>query len=390
VPFKFERIPPELRLLIHCVRHYLNPETPVDRKKNLDWDLVVAAARWHRVHPFLLRHSGGDIPEDQRKKLMELSKDQARQSLVMLASMNRLISQLQNHQIPVLQMKGLSLAQLAYGDLSVRSSVDLDFLLRPQDAEKAITLLQEQLHFKHYEAMSKTHLRLRTRVDCEEALTDGLISLDIHWACSLFPEMFPLNLDGVIKQPFNVDLGQVSAPTLPLPHLISYLCFHGAKHQWAKLFWISDIAALVLRRSDIHWGDVVHVAGELRQTRSLAQGLMLAHFLFQSPIPKPVEEIIGRDPEVLALVHDTLVHLFDRDHNKDHYEIEVSLAEKVRWELRLYPQRSTRLAILMRYIFQPGSSDIRAVSLPHFLFPLYYLVRPLRLIFREFMKKTRA
>ncbi len=387
VSFNPERIPPEIKLLLDCVRHFLNPSHSIETCADLDWELVEAAALWHRVHPMMLRTLGSELPEPQRKNLWELYKNQSRQGLIMAASLNRILTGFKEQNIPVLQIKGLSLGQLAYGDLSVRTSVDLDLLILPKDANRAISYLKETFNFKPYLPINPLHERLRTRVDCEEALTDGLISLDIHWACSLFKEMFPLKLEHILNTPFLVETGQLKIPTMPLPYLLSFLCFHGAKHQWAKLFWIADVAALSERFDGLEWEQITLIAEELKQTRSLAQGILLAHHLFGVKIPKPVMEILNREPTVAALVQDTLDLLFSRDHSRRPYEIEVSLAQKMRWELRLYSSLSTRLSIFLRYIFQPSTSDIRAVALPGLLYPIYYLVRPIRLVLREILGK---
>lgn len=132
--------------------------------------------------------------------------------------------------------------------------------------------------------------------------------------------------------------------------LLLILCVHGAKHYWARLNWICDIAELIRGHQGIHWERVMEQAVRLRSERILFLGLLLAGNLLGAALP---ENILQRDAFSLRMRE----WLWDR----------------VRYLLHRLPE-------YLYTVVTPNTRDQAMLVLPLSLSFLYYLLRPSRLL----------
>jgi hypothetical protein len=64
--------------------------------------------------------------------------------------------------------------------------------------------------------------------------------------------------------------------------------------------------------------------------------------------------------------------------------------ESARLQLALRERVRDKVAFVLRAMFQPNPADLRAARLPAQLFPLYYVLRPLRMLFKYRPRSTVA
>jgi hypothetical protein len=83
--------------------------------------------------------------------------------------------------------------------------------------------------------------------------------------------------------------------------LLVVLCIHGSKHAWEDLKWACDVAELLRRRRAIDWSRVLFLSHEWGCRRMLFMGLAMARTLFDTPLPRPVQDAIAADWDIQDL-----------------------------------------------------------------------------------------
>lgn len=158
------------------------------------------------------------------------------------------------------------------------------------------------------------------------------------------------------------------------------LCAHGAKHHWAQIKLVSDLAGLI-ERYQIDWDRVKTSAAKTGLKRLLHIGLLLVHDLLDIRIPEQCISEIKIDGAARKLALDLSGNLFAEA------ERENEIFENLFW-LRT----RERLRDKARYLFflemEPAESDWNIISLPDSLFSLYRIIRPARLFYQYGLKKS--
>jgi hypothetical protein len=186
--------------------------------------------------------------------------------------------------------------------------------------------------------------------------------------------LFPLQLSDVWNDVQHLTIGKEEVPALGIEPTLLYLCCHGAKHAWYRLFWLCDVAHLLHNGHAINWERVMNTAGNIGIQRVLAQGLILSNLLFGGTVPKPVRLFAENEPAVTELVEFNLhvimqhrIHWLPRS-PKDHIL-------KQQYDFKLRPDiRYKLLGCLGGMLTSPNDWPI--IHLPDKLFPLYYVFRP--------------
>jgi hypothetical protein len=172
-------------------------------------------------------------------------------------------------------------------------------------------------------------------------------------------------------------LGGRTLTSLSAEDSLLVLCVHAAKHLWMRLIWICDIAE-TMRTQVVDWDVVCARARTLGIVRMLGVGFWLVWELFGIPLSGPAQEIVDRDSGVRNLGEQFAARLA----RSATYDFEST--EYFRWILKLRERRRDRVRYLWRLTGTPGEGDIAAVRLPEALFPLYRVVRAVRLMRKFF------
>ena len=202
------------------------------------------------------------------------------------------------------------------------------------------------------------------------------LEVDLHWR--LIPDYFPIALDGedLWRRAVQVEIEGTTVRTLaPTDHLL-YLCAHGAKHGWQTLGGICNLAEL-MRVSAIDWDELWARADRAGAHRMLALGVLLAHELLEAVVPPSVLEAVRREPIAVSAARTFIGYVTNPpDKGPGFYQ---------RWSvpLRVIAEPGARLRYLAARALQPSAQDRGFLRLPAMLYPLYYLVRPVRVALKE-------
>lgn len=229
---------------------------------------VVAAARaitdWPRALRILHRHriegladaaltaARADLPPDAAAVLRRRAQVIARSNLAAAAESARLQGRFDAAGIRSLHLKGMALAQLAYGSIAAKFSQDIDILVSPDDAAAAIAALQDDGYRLSRPAprLDARQQRLVLRYGREVELRHASGQrVELRWQ----PVNSPSLLAGVDANSLSQEVALSDTArlrTLSDGDLFAYLCVHGAGHAWSRLQWLADLNAWMARQDD--------------------------------------------------------------------------------------------------------------------------------------------
>ena len=296
--------------------------------------------------------------------------------MLMNAELLRIMELLEANSIEALAFKGPTLAQMAYGNITLRQYLDLDILVREDDAFRAGKLMSENGHVPVLPLTilsSKTCLHTAKEFSLVNA--DTSTHTELHWR--LFKRKYNISvLSGTMEKKYQrVTINGKEIPTLRNEPLLVYLCLHGAKHTFERIEWICDIDRMV-RSSDIDWEETIAIADRSNSKRSFYLGLSLAHNLFSAKLPENIMQSIA-SKDIIALEAMTLKQLSERNDAKNVFE---KRKDTFFYQSRLFDRRSDMLHFYFSTFFKISAYDCEAFILPEKLKFLYIILRPVRLV----------
>src|SRR5581483_11435994 len=95
-------------------------------------------------------------------------------------------------------------------------------------------------------------------------------------------------------------VGGKTIQTLSSEDSLLVLCAHAAKHSWANISWVRDIAELD-QSTELDWDSVISTAGQLGIRRIVGISFLLANQLLGAPPPSAVQRFVEQDSHIPAL-----------------------------------------------------------------------------------------
>ena len=205
----------------------------------------VALAKRHRVEG--LAHAAlARVQARLTESLAARAGEIARQGLIQAAESVRLQTAFDAAAVPSLMLKGAALEILAYGRLGLKSAWDIDILVAPANASRAVRILEAAgYRLTNPAGRSGEAFDQWTTLSKECVFVSDTTSLvaELHWRLvdgDLLPGI------GVASPAQTVDVAPgVGLRTLAADDLVAYLTAHGASHGWSRLKWLADLHALL-------------------------------------------------------------------------------------------------------------------------------------------------
>jgi len=263
-PEAARRQPPELDLLLLCARW---PQRDEDRQlirelsaRPLDWQRFLLLAQHHRLVPLVshnLQASVGESPSPALdavlNELREFSRDNAHQALHSLAELRRVVQELRARAIPVRVLKGLPLAQCAFGELGLRSTGDIDLLIDDSSILEADRVLRGFGYYglfqlERFTPRQFSFYRTHWRDNAYQNSATGF-EIDLHWRLFRNSRMPGADLCATPAGQ-SISFGGFQVETLPQRENLLYLCVHGTFDGWLFLKSLADVAAQVRTMSE--------------------------------------------------------------------------------------------------------------------------------------------
>src|SRR5580700_7146146 len=285
---------PEFLLIAACCRwppsQSRNAAVQAAAAPVTDWNAVVLAARRQRVAGLVydaLSAAGVQPPAAPAAELARRAQAIYRKNLLLAAETSRLQKLLDAAGIPSVVLKGVALAQLAYGSLKVKHTRDIDLLIPPDRAVAAMALLERDGYALSFPSthLSATQRRAVVRYSREVAFIHPDIGtyLELQWRVADNPELLKEVHAGSPTQNVVVADG-LCVRTLARDDLFAYLCIHGAHHAWSRLKWLADLNAFIAA-TDADVGHLHRYAQAKGAGFCSGQALLLCRHLFALPLP---------------------------------------------------------------------------------------------------------
>jgi hypothetical protein len=383
----------EFQALLSSCRAFLGTEklSKLEALLNqgLEFDRLIHLSSKHGMAPLLYRSLSlidqQAVPKEAMARLRVMHMQNAARNLRMTGELLRLLGICEAKGIQAIPIKGPILAKQVYGDITLRRFSDLDILVLKQDVLKVKDILMSEGYEQDFHLNAEQE-KLLLKFDCEYTFTNKArgVSVEIHWQFALPSQGLDSNFAGIWERAEITTLENRAVLTLSPEDQLMALCVHGAKHCWLDntIKMICDLAGLVITNKDLDW-DKVHVyARENRAERILFIGLNLAE-RFIGPgweIQEDISQRASADRTATALAAKIWDGLLADCQNPSRLQEEISFWMKAK------ESRLDSIGCIMRLAMQPRPRDWISMPLPSWMYPVYYLMRPVRLI-REYKAK---
>ncbi len=352
--------------------------------QGVDWNGFIELARHHRVFPTihlkLQELKLGHIPPFV-KELFQ--RDYYRNTLQMLAlsgEMEGLAKELAEADVRALFLKGPVIAADLYGDVSLRTSSDLDVLVPISDLPEAERLLSGRGYVKddYIETILNDWKWRHHHITFHHPVKK--IKVEVHWRLNPSPSSEP-DFNDLWSRKRQSSL--ISRPIYYLGRedLFMFLATHGARHGWSRLRWLLDMKQLMGQRVD--WPQLIALLRKHRCTHIGGQALVLAARLLAAPLQEPMRPLLAsRKAEWLA--EDTMFYV-QRMVNLHSPPLPKDVEAYHKQYLFALMTKRQKLLFLSSCM-HPYAVDAKTLPLPKRLHFLYFPLRPLLWAWRKARK----
>lgn len=369
----------ETLLLLDCARATIEPETAERIRarvaSGLNWDRLLTLAQRHGLAPLLYAHLSQvcdtSVPAGTLAFLRDYSQRNTAFVLLLTGTLVRLLKILDANGITAVPFKGPALAVTLYGNVARRQFADLDILVRPRDVPEAARVLEAEGFEPTIPIPSAMRARLLRHAYVQTFHRGSSRTLvELHWDIAERYWAVRFDADAMWRRLEPVSLPGATASGPCAEDLLLLLCVHGVRHDADKLEGIAGIAEL-MRRTDLDWARVWRQSEEMHCRRILEFGLLLAHGLFDVPLP-PQAAAIGRSRVLLGMARESARQMVADDPSPRTWRRRMS------FQLRLKDGRADRARYCAR-LLTSTPDDWATLPLPGSMSFVYPLVRAVRL-----------
>ncbi|WP_191565593.1 nucleotidyltransferase family protein [Metabacillus idriensis] len=378
------KVPRELKLIFELLKK--NNQDNIKAKSleifaEIDWAMFLEQSKHHRIYPVLYtkikNKYEGFIPANVMKIL---SLEYKRNTFIMLhlsAEMERVSEIFTEEKIRLLFLKGPVIAHNLYGDISLRTSSDLDFLIPLEELEKAESILVRQGYEKDDYIKTVLNDWKWRHHHVTYFHPEKRIKLEIHWRLNPGPGAEP-SFNELWERKRKSEFTTYPVYFLGTEDLFLFLVSHGARHGWSRLRWLLDI--LQLTDQEIDWKTTIKLLKRYHFINTGAQALLLTTELLNSEITDEIKPIL-RKKKSIDLAQEAIFY-FERMVNLHEDPIQEDIARFHERHLFSLKTVSQRLLFILSFLY-PYPEDAEILPLPKQLHFLYFPIRPFTWAWRK-------
>jgi hypothetical protein len=272
----------------------------------VDWDAFFAFVEKEGVFPLIARHAAAMadiVPVPTRASLLAHTAKLRERSEAMAAELTALLAAFESRGIPAVPVKGPVLAQRIWGDYRLSHSLDLDVLVRREDAPRATEVLLGRGYKTPEHALSRLGWRLgnwsvvfgRTEGVLFPLVVDLTVALETVW-------IRQSRLRRVWDELERDRFGGREIRVLPDRWSLLLAALHALRHLFHALRWPAVVRGLIALRPEV-WEGAVALAGEL----GLREELILARDVSDAILSEAPVDGGALDPIVRRLAESMFV-----------------------------------------------------------------------------------
>jgi len=341
----------------------------------IDWELFIQLARHHRIYPLiyskLKRINKKYVPHHVIESLYQEYKKNTFQMLHLSGEMEQISKLFNESDIRLLFLKGPVIAHDLYGDISLRTSKDLDIIIPMTDLKKAEELLISIGYEKENQPNFFNEWKWRNHHIAFFHMQKK-IQIEVHWRLEPFPSKEP-SFNELWERKRTSTITRFPTYFLGKEDLYFYLVSHGARHGWFRLRWLLDIDQML--KKGLNLDKTEKLFKKYQRQHLEGQALILASQLLKSPINERIKFLtVGKRSKLLS----EWSIFFIEEMNQFNYPKEYTVLLKSKTQIFLTKMKA----------FYPDSKDVEAIKLPKSLHFLYFILRPFLLVWRKRRKNA--
>lgn len=300
----------EAELLVRCARTGITQDLLAKMRRKLHeplgWENFLQMTEYHGVEPLvyasLSRAAADLVPAEVLMRLRRKAQVGGLLNRSLAQELIKLCDEFAAWGVPVIPIKGATLATVAYGDLGLRDFTDLDLLVPEssvQDAQAVLATLGyepkevvDEQSDKREDGPHQVFVKRRT-----------LCRVDLQWVMAHPHFAFRLDRPELWARQVSVEFENRMVPGLASEDLLIVLCVHGSKHAWEHLKWVCDVAELLRSHPSLDWNAVMSRSSAWGCQRLVMMGLSIAHRLLDAPLSDGVLARVESEIEIEALSH---------------------------------------------------------------------------------------
>ena len=312
-----------------------------------------------------------------RARLQEQKHTQQLDSLMLSGALVRVLRSLQREGIAAIPFKGPTFAHTYYGDISLRSYGDVDVIVpRERMLHAKQVLLQMGYEPEHDLTEADEQRFLDQRLAYAFHHPETVICIELHWSVLPVHNGSTLPSELIWERHTWATFQEESVRAIDPALYAVYLCAHAAKHRWAKLKWLMDLAFLLRSLQVDERREVGALAHALGFARVVGVGACLLRDVLAVPLPSSLAAL-AQDAGAQTLASEVQDRWLFDDLGEGPFAASTWFHLREREQLR---HRWPFALHSLRLLVQPSEKDRSAVPLPDRLAFLYPLVRAKRLL----------
>jgi hypothetical protein len=404
--FEFSR---EFQLILACswIAHGSNKALQASTvvtlcREGVDWNLFLSLLDRHKVsgiaYAVLTSTAKLYLPDDFKAELKDRKLRDWKTALVHANELVRLNNSFGRRGIDLLPLKGITLSLRLFGDPGMRHVRDLDLLVRPDDVDQSDEILRSEGYRRIHPELQATSGRKRLQLHHERHLEyyrdDLQVRVELHWKWDM---LSPQKVSELWGHSHSIAWQGISFRMLDDDLLLLTLCDHGAGHHFTRLKWLSDCSMILVNTPHSSWDRVLEQAENFDMECPLAEGALLAEWLYGIELPRQLISLIRREKAAFRMACESIEHMFAEVKNAKDPQGQLSFLQYARRAPSQYirafrytkslRKRSNLHASLSRDLIR--SADFDALPLPDRLTWLYYPLRPFLWLWRHATRSER-
>ncbi|WP_422659335.1 nucleotidyltransferase family protein [Paenibacillus sp. EC2-1] len=372
---------PEFEFMLLCLRDDIQVDGAEISRLRIDWSAFLDLVKHHRAYSIVflklknISSYSTIIPQEIMDKLQQLYTKNAFKMLQLTREMGVLCRKFTENEVPLIILKGPVLALSLYGDVSRRTSKDLDVFVDVDDINKSIEILTDSGYEMKGEQLLDNWL-IRTH-HLSFIHPEHQSEIELHWRLNPNLGGTPAFKD-FWERKNEISISNQTYYYLGNEDLLLYLSEHGSRHGWSRLRWLMDIDRL-LKNHTINFERLQQILKYYKVKHYVQQAILLSNYLLLSEISVGISTIIpmGKSKKQLEKVIKRI--------ERNHYSTE-SMDLKHDWYFFLLMSSGQKLHYV-RMLFTPSSKDASMLPLSKRFHFVYFLLRPFFLVVR-FMRRT--
>ncbi|MBS4209171.1 nucleotidyltransferase family protein [Bacillus sp. FJAT-50079] len=381
---KVTKIPKELKLILKIIKgeNELSKEWYVD----IDWDLFLNLALHHRLYPLLyselMKTEGYLIPSHISKSFYHYYQQNTYRMLHLYGEMEKMSRLFNDNKIRHLFLKGPILAADLYGDISKRTSGDLDILVCIEDLNRVNELLESKGYEKdEYILTVLNDWKWRHHHFTYYHPSHGT-KIEVHWRLNPAPSKEP-TFDELWSRKKKSSIASYPTYIMGDEDLFFFLVTHGARHGWSRLRWLVDIHQMI--KKNLKWDRIYDLLRKYQSDHIGGQSIILANQLLGTIITKDMSPFIkGNRPNRLAKESMFYLEQMVNLHTEPVPNEIAKYHKKHLFSLMSFQQKSLYILSMLH----PYYTDVETLPLPKEFHFLYFPLRPFLWILRKTRKHT--